>query len=79
MKQYNKPPLSSSDLLQKLKNNGLIVHASDRAAMHALETIGYYRLSAYFFTHKIVDRTKKASKKNFFFTKVFKDTRCYVR
>jgi abortive infection bacteriophage resistance protein len=59
MRQYEKPALSAPDLLQKLKSNGLIVHSSDPAAIHILETIGYYRLSAYFYAYKIVNRTEK--------------------
>jgi abortive infection bacteriophage resistance protein len=43
---YNKPPLSSKDQLQQLKNRGLLVDDDD-LAIHYLGHLNYYRLGAY--------------------------------
>ena len=45
---YNKPALTYNAQLQQLKNRGLLV-ASDPKALHLLETISYYRFSAYWY------------------------------
>lgn len=45
---YNKPALSYSNQLQQLKDRGLIVE-DDTKALHILENISYYRLSAYWY------------------------------
>ncbi|HEU4668741.1 MAG TPA: Abi family protein, partial [Arthrobacter sp.] len=43
---YAKPWLSLGDQLAQLKTRGMLV-TDDAAALKALETVGYYRLSAY--------------------------------
>jgi abortive infection bacteriophage resistance protein len=45
---YTKPALTFSDQLQQLKNRGLEVE-DDIKAIHLLENISYYRLSAYWY------------------------------
>ena len=45
---YTKPPLDYAAQLQQLKNRGLII-ADDARALHLLSTIGYYRLSGYWY------------------------------
>lgn len=45
---YTKPALTYNDQLQQLKNRGLAV-ANDPKALHLLETISYYRFSAYWY------------------------------
>jgi len=45
---YTKPALTHQAQLQQLKNRGLEV-ASDPKALHLLETISYYRFSAYWY------------------------------
>ena len=45
---YTKPALTYNDQLQQLKLRGLTV-ASDPKALHLLETISYYRFSAYWY------------------------------
>lgn len=44
---YNKPPLTSCQHLAQLKNRSLTVNDDDKSIQY-LDTIGYYRLSAYF-------------------------------
>lgn len=46
--QYNKPALSYTDQLDRLKRRGLIIE-DDVKAIHLLENISYYRLSAYWY------------------------------
>jgi len=47
-KSYNKPPLNYKDQLSQLKKRGLTVNNEVRA-LHLLENISYYRLSAYWY------------------------------
>ena len=44
--QYDKPHLEISQQVEKLASNGLRISDRDRAARF-LETVGYYRVSAY--------------------------------
>ena len=48
MYEYPKEFLSVSQLIQKLKDAGMIIDSQDDAAK-ALTTIGYYRLKGYSF------------------------------
>lgn len=57
MYQYPKNFFSTAQLIQKLKNDGMIVTSQNEAEM-ALITIGYYRLKGYCF-HLIDPSTKK--------------------
>ena len=57
MYQYPKTFLSTEQLIQNLKNNGMTIESQDKATM-ALTTIGYYRLKGYTF-HLIDPTTKK--------------------
>lgn len=47
MPAYQKPALSTQDMVTLLRRRGLVVADSDKAERY-LSTIGYYRLSAYF-------------------------------
>ncbi len=44
---FEKPPLFPNQLVEKLVKNNLLINSS-KEAEHCLETVGYYRLSAYF-------------------------------
>ncbi len=57
MYQYPKTFLSTEQLIQNLKNNGMTITSHDEATM-ALTTIGYYRLKGYSY-HFIDHATKK--------------------
>lgn len=57
MYTYPKNFLSVTQLIQKLKDAGMVIDANDTAEM-ALTTIGYYRLKGYSF-HLIDPATKK--------------------
>jgi abortive infection bacteriophage resistance protein len=48
---YDKRPLTFAGQLQQLKDRNLIVH-DDASALHYLEQISYYRLSAYFLPYQ---------------------------
>lgn len=48
---YDKPWLSFSDQLAQLKERGMVVD-DDRAAENALDRIGYYRLSGYWYSFR---------------------------
>ncbi len=45
-KTYNKPFLNFAELIQLLKDRGMVI-ADEKQAINELATIGYYRLSAY--------------------------------
>ncbi len=47
-KEYDKPPLSYQEQLDRLKSRGLLVE-DDEKALHLLENISYYRLSGYWY------------------------------
>jgi hypothetical protein len=51
MSSYNKPYLNFTQQLQLLKSRGLEV-TNDAAAMACLGRIGYYRLSAYWYSFR---------------------------
>lgn len=48
MTPYDKPPLNSPQLVDLLKQRGMLVDNADRAIRY-LDNVGYYRLSAYFY------------------------------
>lgn len=48
MRPYQKPPLTSLQLVSLLKMRGLEIDQPDRACRY-LDNIGYFRLSAYFY------------------------------
>lgn len=48
---YNRPWKSFSDQLQQLKDRGMVV-TDDVAALNYLERIGYYRLTAYWYSFR---------------------------
>lgn len=45
---YNKPALTYAQQIQQLKDRGLIIE-NDSKAVHLLENLSYYRLSAYWY------------------------------
>ncbi len=51
LKPYTKPALTLEEQLAKLEMKGMLV-ADRKAALLKLQTIGYYRLSAYWFPYK---------------------------
>lgn len=51
MKNYNKPPLSFQEQLDKLKERGLII-SDEEYALKKLSQISYFRLSAYFLPYQ---------------------------
>lgn len=56
MQPFIKPALCAEDLLALLQKRGMIINDSTRA-IHYINTIGYYRLSAYFLSfHKYKDQ-----------------------
>ena len=50
-KDYNKPPLSFQEQLEKLKAKGLVIRDEDYA-LKKLSQISYFRLSAYFLPYQ---------------------------
>lgn len=67
--EYNKPSLSITDQIQKLKIRGLVVD-DENYAKHWLEHVSYYRLSAYYIPFEILDpssaRTHQFKRDSFF-------------
>jgi len=49
MNQFNKPPLTTQQHIELLKQRGLII-SDEAVASHFLENISYYRLGGYWFT-----------------------------
>ncbi len=47
-RKYDEPPLEYSEQLQRLKNRGLKIE-DEKKALHLLENISYFRLSAYWY------------------------------
>ena len=58
-KPYKKPPLNYSEQLKQLKKRGLTVN-NEPKALHLLENISYYRLSAYWYP--LLESPKSAHK-----------------
>lgn len=60
---YKRPWKSFTDQLQQLKDRGMII-TDDAAALSYLERIGYYRLTAYWYSFRVFrleqDPTTKA-------------------
>lgn len=65
MSTYNKPFLSFSQQLQVLKDRGLEV-TDDAAALSCLERIGYYRLSAYWYSLRVASLNQDPATKKVF-------------
>lgn len=68
---YNKPALTYTQQLQQLKNRGLIVE-NDNKALHLLENLSYYRLSAYWYPMLANPKTAHRFKPNSSFNRSFK-------
>ena len=62
MSTYNKPYLSFQQQLELLKARGLEV-TDDAAAISYLERIGYYRLSAYWYSFRKASLTQDPTTK----------------
>jgi len=56
--KYTKPPLSFEDQAEKLMNRGLV--ADKNELIHRLQSVNYYRLSAYLYPYRNHDDTYKA-------------------
>ncbi len=69
--QYNKPPLSYTDLLNLLKSRGLNIE-DDAKALHLLEHIGYYRLSGYWYSLLMTPKAAHQFKPEASFNNAFK-------
>ena len=52
--KYTKPTLSFADQAQRLIDRGLIVESKDEL-IRCLSRVNYYRLSAYWYTFKVID------------------------
>jgi len=66
---FQKPPLTTTQLINQLKNKGLIIPSEDVLQL-SLKTIGYYRLSAYFLAFKNQYQETKPFKKGVSFDDV---------
>lgn len=56
---YNRPWRSYSEQLDLLKSRGMAVE-DEQLALHQLEHIGYYRLSAYWYPFRLLERVQMA-------------------
>ena len=52
--KYTKPALPFVDQAQRLIDRGLIVESKDHLVQY-LSRVNYYRLSAYWYTFKVID------------------------
>lgn len=68
---YQKPPLSYEDQLQKLKDRGLHIEDRDKA-LHLLQRLNYYRLSAYWYPFLKEPKTDHLFKEGATFNKAFR-------
>jgi abortive infection bacteriophage resistance protein len=68
---YNKPALTYTQQLQQLKDRGLIVE-NDTKALHLLENLSYYRLSAYWYPMLSTPKNGHRFKPNSSFDRSFK-------
>lgn len=68
---YNKPALSYTDQLNRLKTRGLIIENEDKA-LHLLENVSYYRLSAYWYPFLKNPKAAHLFKPKASFNKAFK-------
>lgn len=66
---FNKPPLTYSQQLQKLKERGLIIN-NEKKTLHILESVSYYRLSGYWYP-LLQDKQNHVFKKDATFEKPF--------
>ncbi len=69
--RYNKPALTYEEQLQQLKNRGLRIE-NDQKALHLLENISYYRLSAYWYPMLAYPKSAHTFKQNSSFDESFK-------
>ena len=67
---FNKPPLTYSQQLQKLKERGLIIN-NEKKTLHILESVSYYRLSGYWYP-LLQDKKNRIFKENADFETAFK-------
>src|SRR5690242_10786820 len=68
---FSKPPLTYSDQYNQLISRGLTIPNKEKA-LHLLESISYYRLSAYLYPLLDGDKTKHVFKKDADFEIAFK-------
>ena len=69
LRRYNKPALSYSDQVHRLKSRGLKILNHNRLK-HLLENLSYYRLSGYWYP-LLDDKTNQAFKADAQFQRVF--------
>ena len=55
VRAYDKPHLTLVQQVERLRQRGMAI-PDDRAALRCLNTIGYYRLSGYYYTYRRFDR-----------------------
>ena len=68
---YKKPTLTYYEQLKKLQSRGLIVE-NEQKALHLLENLNYYRLSAYLYPMLTPDKAAREFKPNSTFEAAFK-------
>lgn len=66
---YTKPAINFHQQLQQLQDRGLVIEDSEKA-LHLLSTIGYYRLSGYWYP-LLIDKTNHTFKPESTFEKAF--------
>lgn len=71
MRPYTKPAKSPADLVQQLKQRGLII-ADEARAERYIDNIGYYRLSAYMYPFLSVPKTAHQFKTGVTFDRVLR-------
>ena len=71
MEIYKKPAITYQNQLQKLKNRGLIIENEEKA-LHLLESLSYYRFSAYLYPLLEKDKEKHIFKEKATFDTAFK-------
>ncbi len=71
MRPYTKPAKSPADLVQQLKQRGLII-ADEARAERYIDNIGYYRLSAYMYPFLSAPKTAHQFKKGVTFDRVLR-------
>lgn len=71
MGPYTKPAMSQVDLVQQLKNRGLVITDEARAVRY-IDNIGYYRLSAYMYPFLLEPKTNHIYKPGVSFERVLR-------